>query len=237
MSGSLFSTDSAYARIAIANPEATQKEGFIKWLEFECTQPLPEALIENIMASWETKTYRATLEMQMGQEHLRMSEAAYVLAELRAGDDADEGTDLAVELADLQALRTAEARYGEALHLLGQHDYAAARAVIEDLHVEHELRGPEVTEREHMLAYIDLLEQVHLDGRTEAQLTQAEIAQLEAFIAVEHDKPTNWASHLLCYHYGICRSPYTGDAGAEPKALLRGGVVLTVSRGRVVFQR
>jgi hypothetical protein len=68
---------------------------------------------------------------------------------------------------------------------------------------------------------IAFLEQIHLDGRTEAQLTQSEIAQLQAFIDAEHDRPTNWASHLLCYNYGICRSPGTGDAGAEPKALVR----------------
>jgi len=75
--------------------------------------------------------------------------------------------------------------------------------------------------RARMITYIDFLEQVHQDNRNEAQLTAAEIAQLEAFISVEHDKPTYWASHLLCYNYGICRSPYTGDAGAEPKALVR----------------
>lgn len=213
--------DAMRAEICIANPEATQREGFLRWLELECIAPLPEALIENIMASWDARTYRATLEMQMGQEHLRMSEAAYTLAELRTADDADEGTDLTEELSDLQALRTAEARYGEAMHLLGRHDFAAARAVIEGLHVEHELRGPEVAERARMLTYVDFLEAVHLDGRTEAQLTSAEIAELEAFIAVEHDKPTNWASHLLCYHYNFCRSPYTGDADQAPKTLAR----------------
>lgn len=213
--------DAMRAEICIANPEATQRDGFLRWLEFECIAPLPEQLLENIVASWDNRTYRATLEMQMGAEHLRMSEAAYALAELRAEDDADEGTDLAEELADLQALRTAEARYGEAMLLLGRHNYAAARAVIEALNVEHELKGREADERARMLTYIDFLEAVHLDGRAEAQLTPAEIAELEAFIAVEHDKPTQWASHLLCYNYNICRSPYTGDAEQALKTLAR----------------
>lgn len=68
---------------------------------------------------------------------------------------------------------------------------------------------------------IDFLADPHMDGRTEAQLTPAGIATLQAFIDVEHDRPTNWASHLLCYNYGICRSPYTGDADEEPKAIVR----------------
>lgn len=216
--------DAMRAEICIANPEATQKEGFLKWLETECTQPLPEALLEAIEASWSAKTYRATLEMQMGQEHLRMSEAAYTLAELLAADDEENGTDQAEELAALQALRTVEARYDEALLLLGRHQYTQARALITALPGEHALKGKQVDERAHMLWYIDFLEAVHADGRTPAQLTPAEIAQLQAFIAVEHDRPTQWASHLLCYHYGQCRSPYTGDAGAEPKALRKPAV-------------
>ncbi|HRD54306.1 MAG TPA: hypothetical protein PKY96_16830 [Flavobacteriales bacterium] len=213
--------DAMRAEICIANPEATQRDGFLRWLEFECFAPLPEQLLENIVASWDNRTYRATLEMQMGAEHLRMSEAAYTLADLLAADDEEEGADIAADLAAVQLLRTVEARYDEAMHLLGRHQYAAARAVIEDLPDEHDLRGLQVVERARMLTYIDFLETVFLDGRSEAQLTQSEIAQLQAFIDVEHDRPTNWASHLLCYNYGICRSPYTGDAGAEPKALVR----------------
>ena len=213
--------DAMRAEICIANPEATQKEGFLKWLETECTQPLPEALLEAIEASWAVKTYRATLEMQMGQEHLRMSEAAYALAELLAADDEENGTDQAEELAALQLLRTVEARSDEALRLLGRHQYTQARALITALPGEHELKGKQVDERARMLTYIDFLEAVHTDGRTPAQLTAAEVAQLQAFIDVEHDRPTQWASHLLCYHHGICRSPYTGDAGQEPKSRVR----------------
>lgn len=225
--------DAMRAEICIANPEATQKEGFLKWLETECSQPLPEALLEAIEASWSAKTYRATLEMQMGQEHLRMSEAAYALAELLAEDDEENGTDQAEELGALQLLRTAEARYDEALLLLGRHQYAQARALVTALPGEHALKGKQVDERAHMMWYIDFLEAVQLDGRTEAQLTPSEIAQLQAFIAVEHDRPTQWASHLLCYHYGICRSPYTGDAGAEPKARGRRPVVAAKEQARL----
>ena len=114
-----------------------------------------------------------------------------------------------------------EARYDEALLLLGRHQYTQARALITALPGEHELKGKQVDERARMLTYIDFLEAVHTDGRTPAQLTAAEVAQLQAFIDVEHDRPTQWASHLLCYHHGICRSPYTGDAGQEPKSRVR----------------
>ncbi len=100
----------------------------------------------------------------------------------------------------------------------GEGDFAAARAVIEALPEEHDLRDKQESERFRMLTLIDFLESVHNDGRSTAQLNAGEIAQLEAFINVPHDRPTNWASNLLCYNYGICRSPYTGDAGAAPKS-------------------
>ncbi len=212
--------DAMRADICIANPEATQKEGFLKWLETECAQPLPGALLEAIGASWETKTYRFTLEAQMGQHHARMSEAAYSLLDLIISDDVD-GAILEEERSAMALLRTPETRYFEAALLMGENRYEEARALIQALPAEHDLKGREVGERMRMLGYIDFLAAIHLDGRTEAQLDSTEVAQLVAFIAVDHDRPTNWASNLLCYHYGICRTPYTGDAGAQPKALRR----------------
>lgn len=36
------------AEVCIANPEATQKDGFLKWLELDADYPMPLDLIENI---------------------------------------------------------------------------------------------------------------------------------------------------------------------------------------------
>ena len=52
----------------------------------------------------------------------------------------------------------------------GEGDFAAARAVIEALPEEHDLRDKQESERFRMLTLIDFLESVHNDGRSTAQL-------------------------------------------------------------------
>lgn len=65
--------------ICLANPEATKKDGFIKWAEFESTFPMPSYMIDLIAGSWEGKTFRMQLEAEIAQHHAEMSEAAQLL--------------------------------------------------------------------------------------------------------------------------------------------------------------
>lgn len=134
----------------------------------------------------------------------------------------DYGTDRVDQVDRLSALmqliRTPAARYANALTYLQQEDLEAAKTVIEDLPEEHVLKVKQESERWRMLALIEYLQGVKTNGRSVAHLTIDEQEALEAIIADERDRPATWAQNILCFHYGKCRAPLTGDAKAAPKS-------------------
>jgi hypothetical protein len=115
-------------------------------------------------------------------------------------------------------IRTPAARYAEALTYLQQQNFEAAKTVIEDLPEEHVLKVKQESERWRMLALIEYLREVKTNGRCVAHLTIGEQKALESIIADQRDRPATWAQNILCFHYGKCRAPLTGDAKAAPKS-------------------
>lgn len=207
------------AEVCIANPDATRKEGFIKWLRYEAMEPMPENLIGAIEASWNTKTYRTQLEGTMAFHHGEMTQAANLLLESLTTDTIKDPLD-SLRIV-WQQVRGPGARYAEALSYLQVADFAAAQTVIEGIPEEHDLKSSEMIERSRMLGLIAFLQAIVLDGRNDAELTGAEQDQLEAMVSGGHDRPSVWAQNLLCFHYGRCTSPYTGGE-AMPKSLTSG---------------
>ncbi|MCB9183088.1 MAG: T9SS type A sorting domain-containing protein [Flavobacteriales bacterium] len=71
-----------------------------------------------------------------------------------------------------------------------------------------------------MEALVGFLQGISGEDRDEAELTEAEQDQLEALVDGQQDRPATWAQNILCFHYGRCVAPWTGDGG-EPKSLPR----------------
>jgi len=201
--------------VCIANPDATKKEGFLKWAEYDATLPLPAYMIDNIRASWDVRTYRTTLEMRMADQHTALTQAANHLLHLY-----QTGT-VPATLADLQwvwqQVRTTGARYAEAALLLGAGHHTEAKSMVLAMPVEKELRPGEEEERQRMLTYIEVLLVAKQNSRNAYQLNGTEVAALETMAADHYDRPSNYANNLLCAAYGKCRPPLTGGS-ARPKA-------------------
>jgi hypothetical protein len=76
-------------------------------------------------------------------------------------------------------------------------------------------------ERVRMADYIGVLRSAANEERNAYQLNPAEVQQLVTMVGDHYDRPSVWASNLLCVAYGHCRAPYTGGGGdEEPKRLL-----------------
>ncbi|QQR86910.1 MAG: hypothetical protein IPJ76_01405 [Flavobacteriales bacterium] len=205
------------AEVLIANPEATQQDRFVQWMQEESGHPLPAYLLTAVYASWDERTYRFTVEATMAQHHAAMTQHANALIDYWRNDTTYEDVDSL--RAVWQQVRTKAGRYAEALTYVQQGQFAQATAVIEGIVVEHELRTPEAMERQRMLDIIALLEGVALDGRTTADLAVQEQDQLESMISDAHDRPAVWASNLLCFAYDRCRAPLTGGNEASLRSL------------------
>ncbi|MFZ1694998.1 MAG: hypothetical protein WAT74_17510, partial [Flavobacteriales bacterium] len=205
-----------FAQVCIANPEATKSDGFYHWLENEAPYPLTESLLAAIVASWEERTFRSTLEAQMAGHHAAMSQAANVMLEYLTSDE--EACQIPALRGVWQEIRTPAARYAEALSLLDEGDFTNATAIVTAIPAEHDLKAPDFIERQRMLDVIAFLATVSGDGRGEDELTVAEQDALEALVDGQQDRPATWAQNILCFHYNRCVAPWTGEGG-EPKSL------------------
>ena len=206
------------AEICIANPEATKRDGFMDWLQYKAPVAMPQYLLDNIMASWEVKTYRTTLEANMAYHHSEMTQALDLVIASYHADTLVEQVDSI--RATWQVLRTPAARYAEILTYLQQDNFDSAYAVMDRLPVEFKLKDKEVSEKDRTKQYIGIVQGYRTNGRSEAELQDNELIALKNLRDGGYDLPGEWAQNILCFGYGDCRPPRTGgdDVGA-PKAM------------------
>ncbi|MBS1942862.1 MAG: hypothetical protein JST38_18515 [Bacteroidetes bacterium] len=214
------------AEIYIANPEAVQRAGLLKWLQYEAPIVMPQYLLDNIAASWDQKTYRSTLEENLSFSRGEMSQAIYhVLASYNADTT---GVPVDSIRATLQVLRTPDARYMEILTYLQQDNFDSAYAVMDRLPVEFNLSEKEESEKDRTKQYIGLVQGWRSAGRSDAELNESELTALQALVEGYYDRPAEWAQNLLCFGYGICRAPLSGGNGGQP-VFMRKPVTSTVA--------
>lgn len=200
--------DAMVTEICVANPDATRSEGFLPWLQKESDHPLPQYMIDQIMASWDMTTYRTTLESDMGLHHAEMTQAGNLLMEMLRSDTTNENVD-SLRMA-WSLIRTPAARYAEALTLVQMGEYGLAGEIVQDIPEEHEMGEAALAERQRMLDLIAFFEVIANDERTEAELTAAEQDALETIVDGAYDRPAWWAQNLLCFLYDRCRAPLSG---------------------------
>lgn len=202
--------------VCLANPEATKKEGFIKWAEYDAPSPLPSYMIDLIAGSWDERTFRMELEAQLGQHHAEMSVASDVL---QASYRADEETiPLAAMLAQWNALPTYGARYAEVEMHLRMQQFPQAKAILQGLADRYTMKEQRETERDRTIWYIDQLQALANEGRTIMQLSPAEVSAWTAFATTSTDIPGTWVRNVLCFGYQICL-PHGNGGGGGNKSL------------------
>lgn len=196
--------------VCVANPEATKKEGFIRWAQYEAPNPLPQYMIDVIMDSWEERTFRMELESTMGQHHTDMSQAGYMLlVDLKNNPEAEATESIAAHWA---ALPNFGARMAQAMTLAQRGEYADAIDHLSAAREDYPLKGVRAAEIDRAIGYFELLQTVVQAGRNETALTSVELDALASMADGTYDRPSTWIWNLLCYGYGRCRDvPSGGD--------------------------
>lgn len=202
--------------VCLANPEATKKEGFVKWVEFEAEYPFPSYMIDLIAGSWEGKTFRMQLEAEMGAQHADMSVAADVLQAHFQADTT--GVPADSMLYRWQQLPNYNARLSEVQLLLRKADYDGARGVLNNLESQYPMKDDRIHERDGALWFVERMEDLHTTGRTTMELDASELATFETFARDRFDFPGTWVKNILCFGYDICL-PDPAGREATPKAL------------------
>lgn len=202
--------------VLLANPDGTKKEGLIKWLQYDSPWPLPQYMIDLIVGSWNQKTFRTQLESDMGQHHADMSFAADELIGEWKNDTLSINTDSI--LTRWQQVPSLGARYSEALTRLERGEYSEAQNLMIGLDATFKLSDEQRKEREDAVAYITVLATAHGTGHDLMHLDGTALAALRNIAAMGCERPALWAQNILCFGYGECYAPCTGE-GASQKAL------------------
>ncbi len=202
--------------VLLANPDGTKKEGFIKWLQYDSPYPLPQYMIDLIVGSWDEKTFRTQLESDMGQHHADMSFAADELIGEWKNDTLSINTDSI--LTRWQQVPSLGARYSEALTRLERGEYSQAKNMMAGLDTIYKLSDEQVKERDDAVAYFTVLATAHGAGHDLMHLDGTELASLRNIAAAGCERPALWAQNILCFGYGECYTPCTGE-GASQKML------------------
>lgn len=202
--------------VLLANPDGTKKDGLIKWLQYDAPWPLPQYMIDLIIGSWDQKTFRTQLESDMGQHHADMSFAADELIGEWKNDTLTIHTDSI--LSRWQQVPSLGARYSEALTRLERGEYGPAKDMMLGLDATYKLSDEQRKERDNAVAYITVLATAHGAGHDLMHLDGTELANLRNIAATGCERPALWAQNILCFGYGECYSPCTGE-GASQKML------------------
>ncbi len=211
------------AEICVANPDATKKEGFLDWLQYEAPCAMPLYLIDNIEASWETKTYRTTLESTMAYHHGEMTQALGLALATYHADTLVEQVDSI--RATWKALPTPAARMAEVLTYVQQDRFDQALALLEQMPAEFKLEAQATGEVQRTKQYVELVQGWRSTGRSEAELNAAELEALRSLRDGGYDLPGEWAQNILCFGYADCRPPRSGgESAGSPKSLPQAAV-------------
>ncbi|MDX9749670.1 MAG: hypothetical protein RBT71_01130 [Flavobacteriales bacterium] len=204
-----------YLEVCLANPEATQQDGFVRWVQYEAPNPLPEYMVAQIVASWDQKTWRTSLESALAWHQGEYQHLNDRVIGVMLNDSVPQPVDSV--LVRWRMNPSLRARYGEVSTLLEMEKFSDAEDLLNGLGDDYRLQATDKQDRDDMLALIAVVRTAHATDRTIMQLDSAEVAALEAIAARQPSMGAAHARNILCFGYGICTPPVTGET-PQPKS-------------------
>jgi len=197
--------------ICIANPDATKDQGFLDLLRYEIPTPLPEFMIDLIIASWDERTLRTEMEEQLAAFKTYKDEYHNYKTEFLLSDTIYNYSDIINHLGS----RGSYSDYFSLSEIaLNQEDFIQTNLYLDILEYNTEkLSSEEVAEISSFRDYIAIRESILLDSTTIYNLDSTQIATLEAYASSNNYRGAVLARNILCFLYDIC----IDDVPAPPK--------------------
>lgn len=202
--------DAMMLEVCLANPEATKRESFDKWIEFDAPNPLPHYMVEQIWASWDERSFRTSLESNMAMRLADWGRLNDEVIGALKNDTLPEPVDSV--LVRWQMNRAFGARFGEAQTLLELGRFNEAEALMTGLPDDYRMGALELEERADMIALIGVYRAA---SSATTDLFHLSIAQQSDLATLAEGQPTRaalWAQNLLCFAYAQCTPPVTGGS-------------------------
>jgi hypothetical protein len=189
-----------YLEICLANVDATRSYGFLDFLRYKISYPLPEYMLQLIEANWTTTTIRSTIESNLayyGAEKDRLLNQ--ILNEKIMDTTANNFT-------EINALLAERGNYSDMLSIaenqIEARDYNAAYGAVHHLWYEYpRLTAEEREELLDMLNYSAFIANLNVSIYA---LSEEQLLQLMDMYENSTGRSKVLIRNLLCYVYELC---------------------------------
>lgn len=195
-------SDGMLLEVCLANPEATMNEDFLNYLQYEIPNPLPQSMIELIIANWEADNPRTLLEGQIAQyAQLKMIWSNH-LEHFYLTDSIDHFDSLDALFASKKNIlgdyRRIELRMERGL-------FDDAYTIYEDIQNKYELQEFEELEYTNYGAYLSFRKELHNADGIYPTLNNNQKNTLRMIRDEETGRSSGFADNILCFFYQECK--------------------------------
>lgn len=187
--------------ICLANPDGTRNENFIRFLRDEIPNPLPEYMLDLIVANWEAETARTLLEASLADIGHKMSITADLLIHNALVDSIQQINEARSWMARRGSLTD---YYSLAESFLATNDFTTAKFYLNQIPTQFNLTDEQYAEYNNFVDYINFRESIALKGKNIMQLEGSELDQLRQIADLYLGKASVMAQNILCFGYQIC---------------------------------
>ena len=192
-----------YLEICLANVDATRSESFLKFLQYEIPNPLPEYMIDIIRENWDTKSLRTVLESNLAHYSGKKDNLLDMMLNNSLKDSI-------VNRSYVRSMLTERGYYSDYFTIaegyIEENDFENAYNILYDLSLNYyKLTKEQETEINDFEEYIAFRENLFAsDSSNIYQLTASEIENLLDYTETHTGRGRILAQNILCVLYDIC---------------------------------
>jgi hypothetical protein len=204
--------------ILILNPDALQNGSVINHVKNGIANPMPEYMIDILYASRNVQTARTLVERNLSNLRHKMTLQHRLNLNEMLRDSTGVPNDTIVNWLDDRT--DLKGRYNLVSHFLSRGEFVLARAAMDTIQSQINLKTAKVKELNKMRLLTNFLETVDNDSRNIAQLDST---QIDWLVNLANDPESGTAGaraeNILCFFYEICSPPPASPKSNKVKEL------------------
>jgi len=199
--------------LCLANPDGTRNQSFIDFLGGEISNPLPQYMLDIIVANWNEETARSFIEADLAKFTGLMFYYSNKLIDNYKFDTIDQTEGIQYWLKRRNFITD---QYELAESFIELNEFDSVRMVLDTIDARYDLKEIDLTEFEYFEDYVNFRESIYDDERNYMQLDSLEIIELQNMAEGSNTRASLMAQNILCFGYGICYEAEPEQTSTNP---------------------
>ncbi|MFZ4740039.1 MAG: T9SS type A sorting domain-containing protein [Bacteroidales bacterium] len=187
--------------ICLANPDGTRNQDFIKYLRDEIPNPLPQYMLDLIVANWDAKTARTLLEGSLADVSSQMAVISDLLISnsmLDSIPNKDEARGWLIRRGNMSDY------YSVAESYIENNSFTNASYYLTQIPTLFRLTEEQQAEYQNFTDYTEFRQNIADSNRNILQLESQEIETLQQIANMNTGRSSVLAQNILCFGYQLC---------------------------------